>query len=353
MALDVKMLEQLIRGASVEHTENSVSWIFTCPRCNKSKKLFLRKRDGRFVCWRCKSDGYEGRPEYALRDLLGIPVRDIQEKLYGASSVADGPYVKLELRDFFGDDDEIPFDLLPSLPQVMFPEHFYEIEDVKATKGRVYLESRGINTALAKRFDLRYDPVERRVVFPIVVDGKLVGWQARFILPSKWIDDQGRKWEIPKILTGPKSFNRERTFMFQDNLKESDHAVLCEGPVDGVKAHLCGGVIVSMGKALSPGQIEALKDWAEKVKARTGRRAKLYLGVDPDAAAELTRLCREFSDLELYQLLPRPGFEDLGADSPEGVFAAFLDARRINAGRVFIPPHTDFFTLSRTAERPE
>jgi hypothetical protein len=345
MSLDTKALEQLVRGSGLTYRENSVSWIFTCPRCSKKDKLYLRKRDGRFVCWRCAStQRFQGHPEYALRELLGMPLRDLQQKLYGDLTFSDTPFASLELRDFFGDEDEIPYDL--PIPTTFFPEDFFPIDDSRARKGRRYLEEeRGIGVELAQKFGLRYHPQSMRVIFPIVVRGNLVGWQGRHIRP-KWTDENGRVWEVPKIETGPntreyKFQDRDRCLMFQDTLDGADAAILLEGPIDGIKCHLGpAATVVSMGKSVSNGQLNILRNSGIK---------RLYLGIDPDAADEKTRLCRAFSDIEVYEMLPT--LEDFGKMSPEEVVPVFLNARRITAGRIFMPPHVDFFTFTPTRER--
>jgi hypothetical protein len=330
MSLDVKALDSLIRNSGLTYRENSVSWIFECPRCNKRDKLYLRKRDGQFVCWFCATtEGYKGRAEYALRDLLRKPVFELQEKLYGNVPSDTALRPRLEFHDFFGDEDEIPFDLMP-VPAVAWPEEFFELDHPHAARGLAYLEGRGIDLATAMQLGLRYFPQERRVIFPIVAQQRLVGWQARTIIAGV----------IPKILTGPKTFkDRDRVLMGQDELEGAEAAILVEGPVDKYKCRLCpAAVVCSMGKSVSGGQLALIK--ASKTLKR------LYLGIDPDAAAEKTRLCREFSHLELFEMLPPRHTVDLGEMSAEDVVSVFRSARHITAGRVFLAPYKDFFSVS-------
>jgi DNA primase len=121
---------------------------------------------------------------------------------------------------------------------------------------------------------------------------------------------------------------RDRVLMFADRLTGSDHAVLCEGPMDALKAHLCGGNVATMGKVVHRNQIALI---------RNAGIGKIYLALDPDAAAETGKLVSEIGiDMECYQILPPPGREDLGECTPKEVYSAMLGARRVTAAHVFI-----------------
>lgn len=337
MSLDVKALVQLVEGSGVHYRQNSVSWIFDCPRCSKRDKLYLRKRDGRFVCWYCATiSGYRGKPEYALSDILGVHIKELQERLYGEGGGIDPGYdVELYFEDFFGDTDDIPYDLLP-LRAMTVPLDFYPLDHKFAARGLAYAQKRGIGLQLAEEYGLLYHPQDRRLIFPIVVDGRTVGWQARTTEPTEWWDEEAKVLrKAEKILTPP-GVDRDRCVMFQDRLKGSPHAVICEGPIDAIKAHLCGGNVATMGKSISRGQIKVIRETGVK---------SIYLALDPDAAAEASRLCREFADLEVYFMRIPKEFEDIGEMSPEAVFRLFQNAERVNASHVFLAPHLDFFTV--------
>jgi len=118
--------------------------------------------------------------------------------------------------------------------------------------------------------------------------------------------------------------------MFADRVAGHDHAVLCEGPLDALKAHYCGGNVATMGKAVAPAQIQLLKSSGIK---------KLYLALDPDAAEEVNRLVESLSGhLELYDMIaPTNGTKaDLGAMSLEEVYDLFLSAPKINPSNFFM-----------------
>lgn len=324
---DPEILKQLLQEQGLKYDQTSVSYVFTCPKCASKKKLYMRKRDGRFVCWKCKeTENYQGRPEYALADLLGWPVKVVRSKLYGGDHIQVDIFLDVRLADFFGDDEELDEEAV-QVPTTSWPAEYYPIDDEFATRGADYLRSRGILIPQAADWGVHYSPVKRRVVFPVQADGKLYGWQERTVLPKETIEEHN----IPKILSST-GIPRDRTLMFADNLRGSSHAILTEGPIDAMKCGPCGGAVAAMGKAVSTRQVELL--------IYAGVR-KLYLGLDPDAAEEIQRLVRLYnSDFELYSLVaPVKGAKekpDLGAMDYRDVYELFLAAPRIDPGRLFV-----------------
>jgi hypothetical protein len=337
--VDTEALKNLIEDSGVTYRQNRRSYIFTCPRCGKKDKLMMFKSDGRFICWVCAEiSGFKGRPEMALFELLGLPFELIKDKIYGSSAAqTDTRAFSLSLRDFY-DEDPPPPELVEHQRGLPWPLDFYPIDHPYSARGLEYVLSRGITMEVALHYGLRYCPVQKRVIFPVMVGEKLLGWQARYILATSWDDEEaGVTKTIPKILTTGK---RDSVLMFQDNLVGSDHAIICEGPVDAIKCHLAGGNVATMGKVVSQQQIQIIKG--------SGVR-KIYLGLDRDAGAETEKLARAFNDYlncgtgemyEIYRLLPADGYEDLGAMPPELVLECFRIAPRVSAGSLFLSLET-------------
>jgi DNA primase len=336
LPVKTEVLADLIQSGGAPYRENSVSYIFTCPRCQKANKLYLRKGDGRFVCWVCKeTEGFQGRPEFALTELLGVPLKELKSKLYGTEDPQATIYLEFRVKDFFADDDEVDLDA-DELQWVLWPLDCYEIGHRFAAKGLAYLEGRGVSAEMAARYGLRYCPPQQRVMFPIESGGTLYGWQGRKVGPTEFVDEEtGETTSIPKVTT-LKGVRKESTLMFADRLRDSEHAVVCEGPMDGLKADLCGGNVVTMGKAVSRQQIALLHN--------AGIR-KVYLALDPDAANEIMRLVREFSDLEVYDMRAPEPFKDLGEMTPGDVLEVFRRARRITAANLVTYVERDFDRL--------
>lgn len=317
-----------VEGSGLSYRSNSVSWIFTCPRCAKAEKLYIRKRDGRFVCWYCKSDGFEGRPEFALTQLLGIPLGELRAKIYGISVPVGEMYLNYTLKDWWGEgeESEVDDDFEAMVPQP-WPYDYYPLDHKFAKKGRDYLEGRGLPLDVAMAYGIRYAPVQTRVAFPIEVCGTLYGWQGRIVGSDRFETEDGETVTVPKITT-TKGVQRERLLMFSDRLNGSEHAVLCEGPIDALKAHLCGGNVATMGKSVSREQVELLRNCGIR---------RLYLALDPDATQELTKLAYElYGDMEVYDMRAPDGSKDLGAMSLEAVHQVFLNAERIRPGKLFV-----------------
>lgn len=328
MPIDPTVLEGFILDKGLSFRKNSVSFIFDCPKCGKKNKLYIRRRDGRFVCWVCSvTEGFKGRAEYALSELCSLPLWEVREALYGESQdVPDSATLDLDFGQRLDDENSILESDIP-IPTMIWPIDYYPIHDLRAKRGLEYLEGRGIPKAIALEYDLRYCPQERRVVFPIKIDGRLVGWQKRLIIENKhWNEDEGKWYETPKILSSV-NVPRDRTLMFQDRLKGSEHVVLCEGPIDAIKCHQIGGNVATMGKVVSQAQTALIL--ASGVK-------KVYLALDPDAARETQKLLSALTDVQCYLLQPPPGKKDLGECTMDEAYQAFLDAPLLNPGHLFI-----------------
>lgn len=317
---DPQRLSRYLAAHGLEPRTSSVSYIFDCPKCGKKDKLYMRQRDGRFVCWYCAGlNGFRGRAEYALAELLNLPVDVVSSELY--DDVTPGVlHISIQL----GDPDPVSgLDEQYDIPGLEWPAEYLPIAHALSHRGAAYLEGRGVSVTIATEYDVRYIVKERRVVFPVKVDGRLVGWQKRLIVPDRyWNDESGAYVTAPKILSS-QGIPRDQTLMYLDRLQGVQHAVLCEGPVDALKAHLCGGNIASMGKYVSRGQVALLRNHGVK---------KLYLALDPDASQEVMRLAREYADLDCYLMRAPTPYKDLGEMPMEEVLALFDRAPKILPG---------------------
>jgi DNA primase len=92
--------------------------------------------------------------------------------------------------------------------------------------------------------DQKYGLATGRIVIPIIMDGKLVGWQCRYPADLNWS-------RIPKYYSRPNMPKRLMLYNF-DNAVKSDYVVICEGPIDVWSVGDAGVAI--MGKTLSEDQ---------------------------------------------------------------------------------------------------
>lgn len=321
-------VKAVLQEGGIAFKTNSKSFIMTCPRCHKKDKLYIRRSDGRFVCWVCKeTEGFQGKPEFALTELCSLPVKDISQRLYGDSKSGASLYLDLDMSQFMDGDDEY-IDLGPIMRTYAWPLDFFPIDDPASEKGKLYLEQRGIPVSIAKEYDIRYQPSRLRVIFPVQAKGNLYGWQGRLIQGDKpYYNIESGKFEKPNKALTFKELKRDRALMFTDRLEGLKHCVLTEGPIDALKAHLCGGNVATMGKAVSGSQLSLLRNAGVE---------KLYLGLDPDAYLEINRVRRIMSDMVCYDLRPPAPYEDLGDMPMEAVKQLFDNAPVLNPAHIVI-----------------
>lgn len=337
--LDPQKLADMISNSGLKPRENKLSYIFTCPKCQKPEILWMFKEGGRFICWYCAEIlGFKGRCEFAMAALLGRSLDSVRKELYDNTLATADVFFDFELKNWWSEDEEeVVVPDLNKLNRVMWSPDYYEIDNKFSEKGAEYLLGRGISIDIAKHYGIRYNPIERRVAFPVGFRGALFGWQARYTGKTEWFDiETNRQMKILKILsTDSLSGQRDKVVQFADQLTGTDQAILCEGAVDAIKCHLCSpgngmsaGNIATMGKVVSDQQISLLKYCGIK---------RVYLALDPDAEAEVARIARAFEpEVEVYLMkVPRP-FKDFGEMSMEGARNAYKAARRISPGQLFV-----------------
>lgn len=324
---DTAACKQILERAGVGFRTGSVSFILACNICGKNK-LYIRKKDGKSVCFHCQ-DQVKGWADRILAPIVEVPQSELAEVLYGARVAQGTGFLDLDIFDHFHDEEfgyeDEEFEIEAPLPEVYWPIGAYPLEHSAAEPGVAYLERRGVSAILAMKHDVRYIPQERRVCFPVALDGKMVGYQGRWIGDS--VDEFGTPLAIPKMTTVGKIGGK--ALMFEENLKGSDYVILAEGPIDALKCCLMSGWVATMGKGVTPKQLElALKH----------KPSRLYLALDPDAASDVMRLLKELTghQIEVYKIDPMPGYKDLGEMSAEDVASAFDMAYRVQAGNLFV-----------------
>lgn len=317
----------MLQEAGCSFKTNSRSFILSCPRCQKKDKLYIRRSDGRFCCWVCKeTDGFEGKPEFALFELTSLSVAEIKSRLYEQSEGGpDTSFIVFNPADFLDEDEELYSEWV--LANTYFTPDILPITNQHCRAGLDYLNKRGITLETAVKYGIHYSPQKRRVIFPAQYKGLLYGWQGRTIADRLefWDEEENRLVTIPKSLTSS-GFKKEKSLMFRDNLINSQHCVLCEGPVDAIKADLIGGNVCTMGKAVSFDQMNIVK--SHRIK-------KLYLALDPDAASETRRIAEFFKDIPVYDMRPH-GNKDLGEMTPEQVKELFMNAELLSANKIIV-----------------
>lgn len=327
MALSPSKLAQYVKDLGVSYKETSNSFIFNCPLCSGKDKLYIRKSDGRFRCFRCGEDkGFFGAPEYAIIELTNTPIRIAKASLYGSKQEQAG-FFNTPIRDFEEGEAENED---RELVELQFPYYFLPIDAQGAKRGLEYLEGRGITKEVATKYNIHYSAKDLAIVFPVEEHGKLYGWQYRTIEKSRFM--QGDKLiESPKAWSSP-NLPRDRVFMFADRLQNNKPAIITEGPIDCLKVDgLDWGNICTMGKDVSATHVALL--------LRSGVKT-VYAGLDPDAFAQLDPLLSKLGDeVGVYRVnLPTSSKEkiDLGSLPPEIACQRVRESKRMQKNRIYI-----------------
>lgn len=297
-------------------------WTFACPACSK-RALKMRTASGFFTCYYCKFiNDMSGPAHRLLAKFLNCSERTAAEQLYG-----DEARAVLALPDHpFLEEDEDLEELLP--PALLWEYHHHLITDPKAQRGAAYLEGRGVPVGVAAEYGVRYSPVERRVLFPVETEGRLVGWQGRLVVDHRYVDAAGVQQEGLKVQS-TKDIPRDRALMFGDRVVDVDTAFLVEGPIDALHGHLAGGNVAAMGKVVTPGQVRLLLER----NVRT-----ICLGLDPDAQEEVVLMVRQyFGQVRFTQALVPAGMKDFGETSMQEVADAIRSAKEV------FPYHIGFY----------
>jgi len=325
--VDPDRLRGVLDDLGLRYRLSGSSYVFTCPLCRKPDKLWMYRDSGGFKCWVCaETRGFSGAPEYALVEMTGQDVRRIRERLYGTSLAVGSRKLPINFGEGNWEDDPDAEITEPEMEPTEWPDLlFHSVDSPDGADGAAYLESRGVPAAVAAEYGVAYYPARRSLVFPARLGGKTYGWQYRIIDPDFVELPDGTTVSRPKAIN--ESLPRDKIVLFADRLKGSRHAVVTEGPFDALKAHLCGGNVATMGKAVADAQVALL------LRSGVGL---VYSALDPDALPEVDRLLRRLGDaVEFHHVdVPRP-YKDLGAmrmeDVPDVVFSTpiLLPGRRL------------------------
>jgi hypothetical protein len=174
------------------------------------------------------------------------------------------------------------------------------------------LIGRGLSLDLIEKYGITYSPYMRRVLFPVIMNGVLYGWQGRAIDKDNKLKmyNLGGQWKAKAI-------------MFYDNVKTSDFMVLTEGPMDALKFGKVGGFIATMGKIISKSQIDLIVNSGVK---------NLYLALDPDAITEMADLVNRIlndANMNIYLARVPDGKKDFGECSYDECVTALTHAEKI------------------------
>ena len=138
-SVEPQKLADLIATAGLRYKENRLSFIFDCPKCHKVERLWMFKDTGRFICWYCaETNGFKGRAEYALAELMSRPVGVIQKELYGSRLTTADVFFDFTLQNKWDDNEEVEDVEVPDLgklDRILWSPDYYPIDHRFSEKG--------------------------------------------------------------------------------------------------------------------------------------------------------------------------------------------------------------------------
>jgi len=309
-----KALENLFEIKGIGFRPNRKSFILNhCPRCS-GQKCYVRRKDGRSICFSGKC-GAKWSCYSLIAELLNVDTSEAPKLLFGVDSSLDYKDIKLDFDDLVVDfKDEFDFENDADgeelqKPIILGPD-FLPVE--KSDVGVNYLiERKIIDPLLIAAYDIKYHALMNAIVFPVIYNGEIYGWQARSIPPLK----EGQL----RLITSP-GLNKSKFLLNYDRAKIEKNIIVTEGPVDCIHADIDGyGAVCTFGKSVSPNQIKLIIE----TKAEA-----VYLGLDRDAAKEVEYLCKKICPhKKVYRIHAPDHRKDLGECTFEEMLQAIENAQ--------------------------
>jgi len=311
-------LSKLLEDSGINFKENSSGELImdSCYNCGRSKKLYVQKETGVFICFRCEE---KGNAVKLIAKYLNISFKEASIKLFGKEGnisatresvlqEVDEPLV-LSLGGLLKKQEPLPgaIELAPEF-ETLTDKHKeaygylkgrgYTDEDISSLKLKI-LPFQSFNDAwkaLEQRLKQKLSGNElkeaikkiailnERIVFPLYVDTQIVGYVAR--------DFTGNKQ--PKVLNSTGNFRSFYVWNF-DNALNSDELLIFEGTTSAVKGGINRSVAL-LGKAMTKGQARLLK----RIKAN-----KVYICLDVGTDKEVLSIYEALSNYfpgKIYQL---------------------------------------------------
>lgn len=271
-------------------------YILDCPHCYKHKFSLCADgvKKGVFHCYRCNQAGN-------LVDLIclieGITKGQALNKIVGKQEISELKKFDFKIKEIDKKDVELP---IPD--EIQLPCNFVSLLTVPETDiGRIYAAKRGITESDIRDFGILYSSADKRIIFPIYFENKLVGWQGR---------DVTGQHNRPKAMTGPsskdgKGFKKSWVFYGWDRIKNERFVTVVEGPIDAIHGKNVNSIAI-LGKEMSNIQFKRL------ISLKNCNT--VFIALDPDATAERQELANRlrpfFKEVRLVNIPKDRDFGD-------------------------------------------
>lgn len=274
-------------GHKESASDRSHEYLLPCPYCFSSRLRWNHPTKKAWQCWGCHKSG-------STVDLICLLEQCSLTRAY--EMIEDG-YVGGD-----ADFNVAPITLPPPrvLTPIAWPRGVDALTVPCAPHARAwqYLAYRGLTVEDVARYRIGFGRVGRLhnyIVFPIFIHGQIVFWQARAtwdapaeMLPEDrklWIrGTQYRKTLNPTVHAG-EAGGGEVLFNF-DGVRGCDHVVICEGPIDAIKAG--PNAVALLGKVAQPAKLSLLRSLG-------ATRFTVYLDRGNDERTNAVKLAGELS----------------------------------------------------------
>jgi len=327
LAFERSLQQKFGRKYHVSNGKNGTEYQVCCPFCireigkvDKKFKLYINPSKGVWRCWRC--------------DRTGI-VNELIKEFKTNAPVVNQQIVPLP------ENIQSPGDLVPL---VDLPEDHVAVR---------YLRNRKFDPdVLDKRYGVRFCiqgkiiggrfNTSNTIVFPIWMNNKLVGWQARLLYDPDQVTeeqyelygftkDSDGEWQVPpKYMTSP-GLDKGRILFNYDNARKHDVIVVCEGPFDAISVGLNG--VATLGKGVT--------EYQERLIKAYWKFAVILLDPD-DADYEMLKLEQSLRMAIPCVSVSLKGYKDAGEMSTEEIWRQIfneLDRQKINLARILNEEH--------------
>lgn len=226
--------------------------ISECVFCGKDNFHLAVNKSGAVNCWICG--------KHSIQDFIA----KIENCGWRKAKEIQGKF-KLD-PEFLDSQEEVEYAPVTSYT---LPKQFTEVFSQEAKE---YIKNRGFDFLnLRKKYGIlwsgEYGRAKFRIIFPIVMDGKIVNWVGRSIINDKNI--------IPyQFELDSNSLVKRRDLLFNLDSVKSDRAILVEGIFDAI--NIGDGAVAMLSINFSRSQIIALKNKGIK---------KFVIAFDSDVAA--------------------------------------------------------------------
>lgn len=300
-------LSEVLDKFNVDYKTNRRSFILRyCPACGRNKNTVWMFRPEENTsrtggqCWVCAHKF----SSYTYLTMLGHEPKVVRKEMGIGQFSPDLDPESWRLPDFNGEESTKINQENPIL-EVTKPLHLMTVWDWPDHAASKYARSRGVCGDLGKLIYI--DPISNAVAFPVEADGKLVGFQRRFVSP-----------DAPFKVKTDGNLPKARSFI-KIGSPEMPICVV-EGPFDAVAAAWFGYYgVCTMGASLSKTQCQEIAIMAFN---QNPDNPIVYIGLDNDEAGEigarnLARLLDAYG-VGFKRVLPDADFKDLGDALKEG-----------------------------------